>query len=434
MIRGPLLNPLADGTVAFTRDAVIEWDDRAIITFAGAFGEFGRANPQAAAQARRSVGVLLPPLADCHIHIPQHPIRGRFLEEIEADPPQGRLIAGLNRNVFPAEARCADPAHAEQVVQEFLEDTLRNGVIGGAAYMTVHPQAAAVALRMLPATWSVGLVLMNMNCPQYLRTDEASIERDIRALAEEFGRRVIVTDRFAVTSTSPLRRRGAELARELGLRMQTHLNEQPAEKELVEKTLYPQAAHYTDVYRRDGLLDRSPIMAHCIHNHPEELAMLRDHGATIAHCPVSNALLGSGVMPLDAVVDHGIDYALCTDVGASPTTSLLVEMAQFLHVHRGRSKHATASEALQRATRAPARIMRAAWSGTLEPGQPASFIEIECDPARLGSDDVEQVIGQALLADAPAEEVHARVDQLEGRVMSVRIEGRLVFQRETRSA
>ena len=42
--------------------------------------------------------------------------------------------------------------------------------------------------------------------------------------------------------------------------------------------------------------------------------------AVVAHCPVSNTLLGSGVMALEKVRGTGRPMALCTDVGASPTT------------------------------------------------------------------------------------------------------------------
>ncbi len=177
------------------------------------------------------------------------------MDGIAPNPPEGRLLAGLNRNVFPAEAKCSDRDYTQQVVRNFLNDTLAKGVIGGAAYMTVHTDACAIALEMLPPTWHVGLVMMNRD-PAYLRTDEANIERDIRHLARRFENRFIVTDRFAVAVTSELRQKASKLAKSLGLRMQTHLNEQRREKQLIEQTLYPDAESYTDVYRRDGLLQR----------------------------------------------------------------------------------------------------------------------------------------------------------------------------------
>jgi hypothetical protein len=164
--------------------------------------------------------------------------------------------------------------------------------------------------------------------------------------------------------------------------MQTHLNEQLKEKRFVEEELYP-GQTYTGVYERDGLLEHRPILAHCVHMTNEELDTLKRKRPLIAHCPTSNTLLGSGIMPLDALVDRGINYAICTDVGASPTTSLLNEMAQFLKVHSGRSRHATPSEALCRTT---------------NPLNENNFIEVAVNPDVLStcatSDDV---ISRAIL-------------------------------------
>ena len=184
---------------------------------------------------RHTQHLILPPFLDAHIHIPQHPIRGRFMDGCPPHPAEGRLLWGLEHNVFPTESRCGEEAHTREVVKQFLADTLAQGVVGGAAYMTVHASAARIALDILPDTWSVGLVLMNMNCPAYLRTNEATLDRDVAELAQDFGRRLIVTDRFAVSVDSPLRTRAVALARKYGLRMQTHLNEQLAEKTFVEK-------------------------------------------------------------------------------------------------------------------------------------------------------------------------------------------------------
>lgn len=381
VVRGPLLDPRPDGSVRYFADGGLVGDERGRVVASGAWSDVARQLGSAAEQARAADGLILPPLVDAHIHIPQHPIRGRFLEGIVGMPPGGPLLAGLNRNVFPAERRCEDPVAAEQIVADFLIDTLAHGTVGGAAYMTVHTAATRVALKRLPREWSVGLVLMERNCPEYLRTEQASLETDVAALARDFGRRVIVTDRFAGAVDSPLRKRGVALAKQYGLRMQTHLNEQKAEKAWTE-SLYPDAASYTDVYRRDGLLDQAAIVAHCIQMSQDEWDILaaatgpNAGGAAIAHCPVSNTLLGSGVMPLDEVVMRRIPYAICTDVGASPTTSLLAEMVQFLRVHRGRSRYATPSEALYAATLAPAQILGLAGRmGSFDVGKEFSFVE-----------------------------------------------------------
>src|SRR5262249_31798170 len=155
---------------------------------------------------------------------------------------------------------------------------------------------------------------------------------------------------------SSLRKRGVGLAKDLGLRTQTHLNEQRAEKEFVEKTLYPNSASYTEVYYRDGLLDCRCIVAHCIHMTDGEWKLLVDNWSAMGHCTGSNWHVRSGRMPLDGVIERRIPYAIATDVGASPTVSLLAEAGRFLTVHAGQSGRATPEEALYRITLAPAKI------------------------------------------------------------------------------
>lgn len=429
IVRGPLLIPREGGVVDYHADGALAIDSRGVLAFAGAWtglrGRLGDDRPP----ERASDGVMLPPLLDVHTHVPQHPIRGRFVEGVGDDEPGGKLLNGLKRNVFPAEARCADEVVATRVAQAFLSDTLAHGVVGGAAYMTPSTVATDAALSVLPETWSVGLVGMNQNCPPDLRTDEPNLEADYGRLVKRFGKRVVATDRFAVAVNSPLRRRISAIAGKLGLRTQTHLNEQVGEKAFVETDLYPGVGTYTEVYKRDGLLDHACILAHCIQMGRDEWSIIRDTGSVIAHCPTSNLLLGSGVMSLDDVIERGIPYAIATDVGASPTVSMLAEMGRFLAVHDGRSARATPSEALYRATLAPARMLGLDASlGRLEAGRPASFIEVRTANSdsltsladvRRPDDVIERLIPADL--DAPAQSV-SRVT-LGGRVV---FEGRPV--------
>jgi guanine deaminase len=419
IVRGPLLLPQEDGRVVFHADGALASDANGILRFVGPWEQLHHHIPAARA-ARRSDGVMLPPLIDVHIHIPQHPIRGRFVEGVPADAPGGWLLAGLRRNVFPVEAKCADPEHAQRVVDQFLADTLSHGVVAGAAYMTPSALATEIALAHLPPQWSVGLLLMNQNCPADLRSDEPNLESDFVRLAKQFGRRLIVTDRFAVAVDSPLRRRGAALAERLGLRTQTHLNEQTSEKEFVESKLYPQAASYTDVYQRDGLLDHQCIVAHCIHMRESEWKILADSGCAIAHCPTSNFALASGVMSLAEVHRHKIPYAIATDMGASPTVSMLAEMGRFMAVHTA-SEGATAAEALYRATLAPAKILGLDGAlGLLTTGRPMSFIEV-----RGRGTDADEVIRSLIPED---------LDNPAPAVNRVTMGGRIIFQRSKSDA
>jgi guanine deaminase len=425
IVRGPLVAPLEDGTVAWHADGSVAFDERGILLFAGSWETLRSQLPADSPPTRISEGVILPPLLDLHTHIPQHPIRGAFAEGVSDDAPGGRLLNALKRNVFPAEVRCNAPDYARAVIESFAADVLANGIIGGAAFMTVSAAATEMALEILPATWSVGLVLMNRNCPPDLRTDEMNLEADVARIAGRFGRRLIVTDRFAVATKTPLRRAGCRLAARFGLRTQTHLNEQMAEKLLIERELYPEASSYTDVYRRDGLLDHQAILAHCIHMNPDEWQMLVSSGAAIAHCPTSNLLLGSGLMQLDRVLQHKIPFAIATDMAASPTVSMLAEMKRFVQVHSGASVRATPSEALWRATLAPARILGLDEQvGLLKAGRPASFIEVE--PAVPGPGRSVDDMIRALLPED--------IDNPRPTVVRVTLAGKTAFERSVRRA
>ncbi len=398
LLRGPILNPRSNGTVDFWPDGALRSGPNGRLVFAGPWAELDAQGGTLSCPVVQSEGLILPPLLDCHTHVSQFCVRGRFDEGVPDDAPEGRLLAGLKRNIFPEEARMVRSRFSSLAVAGFAQDTLSQGVVGGASYMTVHPRATRLALAGLSEWWSVGLVLMNQNCPSFLRTQEDALAQNVAALASELGRRLIVTDRFAVSTDTPLRRRGVRAARQHGLRMQTHLNEQRAEKAWVEGTLYPGYSSYTDVYARDGLLGCEAILAHCIHMRPDEWDLVADAGAAVAHCPTSNTLLGSGIMPLETVLEKKIPYALGTDVGASSTTSMLAEMAQFLRVHAGRSSRATPQEALFRATLAPAQILDLEGElGSFEIGKPLSYIETRCDEENLAGKTADAVIAHSLL-------------------------------------
>ncbi|CCH89103.1 Guanine deaminase [Modestobacter italicus] len=70
------------------------------------------------------------------------------------------------------------------------------------------------------------------------------------------------------------------------------------------------------------------MLAHNVHPTDDELALLRSRGTSIAHCPTSNAALGSGIYSLARHVTAGVWVALGSDVGAGTGFSLLKEGLQ----------------------------------------------------------------------------------------------------------
>jgi len=69
-------------------------------------------------------------------------------------------------------------------------------------------------------------------------------------------------------------------------------------------------------------------MAHNVHPADGELERLASAGTSIAHCPCSNAALGSGVFPLRRHLDAGVHVALGTDIGGGTGFGMLKEALQ----------------------------------------------------------------------------------------------------------
>ncbi len=59
-----------------------------------------------------------------------------------------------------------------------------------------------------------------------------------------------------------------------------------------------------------GLLDDPLSLAHAIHTSPAERERLARRGVAVAHNPLSNLTLGSGVLPLVAYLEAGVTVGI----------------------------------------------------------------------------------------------------------------------------
>lgn len=69
-----------------------------------------------------------------------------------------------------------------------------------------------------------------------------------------------------------------------------------------------------------GILDEHSQIVHAVWVDDEELNLLAQSGATVVHCPVSNAVLGSGIAPIRSMLDRNVRLRLGTDGPASNDT------------------------------------------------------------------------------------------------------------------
>lgn len=270
--------------------------------------------------------LILPGFIDAHVHMPQMQVIASYGAE---------LLDWLNTYTFPEETKFRDSQHGRRIARLFLDETVRNGTTTVAAFCSVHRESAdAFFAEALARNMRViaGKVMMDRNAPEALRDTPQSGYDDSRALIGGWhgkGRlHYAVTPRFAITSSpEQLEMAGALAAEFPGLHIQTHLSENHAEIALT-KELYPEAADYTDVYARYGLLRERTLLGHCIHLSEREADAIHDAGATAVFCPTSNLFLGSGLFDWQGFSRRAkpLRIAAATDVGGGTSYSMLRTM------------------------------------------------------------------------------------------------------------
>jgi len=180
----------------------------------------------------------------------------------------------------------------------------------------------------------VGKVMMDRNTYDLTVDPSTILDRSLAETARLIERwhgaaddrlRYAVTPRFAISCTADLLRESAALARSTGAYWQTHVSEDLGEIAEVAR-LFPESADYVDVYDRAGGLGERTVLAHAVHLSDRELVRLVESGSRVAHCPISNLFLASGVMPLGRYLDAGLTLGLGSDVAGGPDLSIFSVM------------------------------------------------------------------------------------------------------------
>ncbi|UZD67215.1 amidohydrolase [Marinobacter sp. AN1] len=121
-------------------------------------------------------------------------------------------------------------------------------------------------------------------------------------------------------------REAAALSREYGVGIHTHCSEQKEEEWAVTAELGRRSLAMLDHY---GILGERTLLAHCVWLNSDEIARVADTGTSIAHCPVSNAKLASGVAPVPEMLAAGVTVGLGTDGPVCNNSLTLFEEMKF---------------------------------------------------------------------------------------------------------
>lgn len=379
-VRGEIVHFLADP--AADPRALEHFADGVLIVRDGHVAECGPATallaklPAGTPLADHRGKLILPGFVDTHVHYPQTDIIASHGEQ---------LLEWLEKYTFPAERRFADPAHAAEVAGFFCDELLRNGTTTAAAFATVHPASvealfeAAQQRRMRLIT---GKVLMDRNCPDFLRDTAETGYADSQALIERWHNRdrllYAITPRFAPTSTPAQMALAGRLFREHpGVFLQSHLAENRAEVAWVAQ-LHPEARSYLDVYERAGQLGMRAVFAHCLWLDDTDRLRMAERGAAMSFCPTSNLFLGSGLFDLRRARALGVRVGLGTDVGGGTSLSMLQTLNEAYKVLQLGGQSLSAASGFYLATLGGAHSLYLDDRiGNFAPGKEADFVVLD---------------------------------------------------------
>ncbi|MDE7260875.1 MAG: 8-oxoguanine deaminase [Oscillospiraceae bacterium] len=174
-----------------------------------------------------------------------------------------------------------------------------------------------------------------------------------------------------------LLRQSALLARELGVRLHTHLCETKDEERFVQERCGMRPLAYMESL---GWTGPDVWYAHGIHFNKEELRLLARTGTGVAHCPISNMKLSSGVCRLPEMLELGVHVGLAVDGSASNDGSNLLEelrVGYLLHRLHASERAPSGYDMLKIATAGGARVLGREDIGTLAVGKAGDLFLID---------------------------------------------------------
>ncbi|WP_181409813.1 amidohydrolase family protein [Martelella alba] len=315
--------------------------------------------------------ILMPGLINTHCHAACAQHRG-LIENLALEP--------WLDEVWKAESRYLTPATSRIGAFVGLAELLLSGVTTVMdMFWIAEPVAEAAAetgIRIATGSWFFdGPGMCGITPDQWLSRAEAFFER-------WQGHPLVLPGCYPHGSytVGPDNLKAAfALAEKKGGHFSTHAAETATEQKIIQERYGRSVIHHMDHL---GLLDPRTVLAHCVHVDDGEIECLAKSGTTVAHNPVSNLKLGSGIAPVPAMLDAGINVTLGTDSAISGNdTDMWLSMRLAALLPKGVQQDPTVikpDDVLAMATVNGAKALGLADRlGTIEPGKIADFILVE---------------------------------------------------------
>lgn len=339
--------------------------------------------------------VLIPGLINTHHHFYQTLTRA--------------LPAALNKELFPWLQTLypvwanLDPDVHRAATKLALAELLLSGCTTASDHHYLFPanltdaidhqidigQQMGVRLAMTRGSMSLGQDQGGLPPNTVVQTEDAILKDSERLVAQYHDNQPYSMSQIALAPCSPfsvtteLMRDTASLAKQLNVRLHTHLAETIDEENFCERSFGMRTVDYLESV---GWLSNNTWLAHGIHFNEEEISRLGKAGVGVCHCPSSNMMLASGIAKVKELEAAGSPVGLGVDGSASNDCSNMIqEVRQAMYIQRLRygSSEVTHFDAYRWGTKGSAKVLGRDDIGELAVGKAADLALFKLDEPRF---------------------------------------------------
>ena len=317
---------------------------------------------------------IMPGLVNCHTHSAMTGLRG-----IRDD---SNLHEWLEDYIWPAEAEFI-PEMTTKAVKEALTEMLQSGTT------TFNDMYNPNGVEIAEVYEAVKASKMRCYFSPTLFSSEAETTKEAiartRAIIETIkgyqdpNLKVMVAPHSPYSCSRDLLESSLELAKEENIPLHIHVAETQEESGIILKRYGKRPLAFLDEL---GYLDHKAVFAHGVELNEAEITRLADSQVAIAHNPISNLKLASGIAPVVQLQKAGVAVGIATDSVASNNNLDMFEegrtAALLQKMKNGDASQFPIETALKSLTIEGAKVLGMANEiGSLEVGKQADFLVIQ---------------------------------------------------------
>ena len=259
---------------------------------------------------------IFPAFYNCHTHMPMTLLKGLTDEK--------ELMQWLKEDIWPREAKMKP--HDIYVASKFAILEMIKGGIVFCNDMYQFPEETMKAIDEMGIRGVVSKPEVNVTyTPEEFEEKKKKVLKfmDYPNINEN---RIIkgISCHSIYTLSEEFLKFYSELAKKHNMRLHIHACETQKEIDDCQKAHHCTPIEYLE---KLGLLTDKTILAHSVHLTEKDMDIIKKYDCKVAHCPISNFKLKSGMMAFQKLHQKGITVTLGTDGSASNNSlSILQEM------------------------------------------------------------------------------------------------------------